>query len=179
MQIWNWIRWWGWQQTTAWPCNVCDNDILKLLKSWFYFGKIWTYELKFLLCWASDWQIKEGKYIANMLWIVTMSISIGLYPILDLWTANKLHYITLQWKDERFMFPVERKNTFSKLHHPTVSWGWLQSTSIAFPCTLCWRVKIHVAWLMWLNKGKNIPLHTIKAHEALKEGLRFHSTRWR
>jgi hypothetical protein len=24
-----------------------------------------------------------------------MSISIGLYPILDLWTANKLHYITL------------------------------------------------------------------------------------
>ena len=96
MQIWNWIRWWGWQQTTAWPCNVCDNDILKLLKSWFYFGKIWTYELKFLLCWASDWQIKEGKYIANMLWIVTMSISIGLYPILDLWMANKLHYITLQ-----------------------------------------------------------------------------------
>jgi hypothetical protein len=31
-------------------------------------------------------------YIMN----VTMSISIGLYPKLDLWTANKLHYITLQ-----------------------------------------------------------------------------------
>jgi len=27
---------------------------------------------------------------------VTMSISIGLYPNLDLWNANKLHYITLQ-----------------------------------------------------------------------------------
>ena len=26
---------------------------------------------------------------------VTMSISIGLYPNLDLWNANKLHYITL------------------------------------------------------------------------------------
>ena len=25
---------------------------------------------------------------------VTMSISIGLYPNLDLWNANKLHYIT-------------------------------------------------------------------------------------
>ena len=25
----------------------------------------------------------------------TMSISTGLYPNLDLWTANKLHYITL------------------------------------------------------------------------------------
>jgi len=29
---------------------------------------------------------------------VTMSISIGLYPNLDLWNANKLHYITLQTK---------------------------------------------------------------------------------
>jgi hypothetical protein len=28
---------------------------------------------------------------------VTMSISIGLYPKLDLWTANKLHYITLHY----------------------------------------------------------------------------------
>jgi hypothetical protein len=27
---------------------------------------------------------------------VTMSISIGLYPNLDLWNANKLHYIILQ-----------------------------------------------------------------------------------
>jgi len=27
---------------------------------------------------------------------VTMSISIGLYSNLDLWNANKLHYITLQ-----------------------------------------------------------------------------------
>jgi hypothetical protein len=27
---------------------------------------------------------------------MTMSISIGLYPKLDLWTANKLHYITQQ-----------------------------------------------------------------------------------
>ena len=26
---------------------------------------------------------------------VTMSISIGLYPNLDLWNANKLHYITI------------------------------------------------------------------------------------
>jgi len=26
---------------------------------------------------------------------VTMSISIGLYPNLDLWKANKLHYFTL------------------------------------------------------------------------------------
>jgi len=26
---------------------------------------------------------------------VTMSISTGLYPNLDLWNANKLHYITL------------------------------------------------------------------------------------
>jgi len=26
---------------------------------------------------------------------VTMSISIGLYPNLDLWNANKLHYITV------------------------------------------------------------------------------------
>jgi hypothetical protein len=26
-----------------------------------------------------------------------MSISIGLYPKLDLWTTNKLHYITLQY----------------------------------------------------------------------------------
>jgi hypothetical protein len=30
-------------------------------------------------------------YVMN----VTMSISIGLYPKLDLWTANKLHYILL------------------------------------------------------------------------------------
>jgi len=27
---------------------------------------------------------------------VTISISIGLYPNLDLWNANKLHYITLK-----------------------------------------------------------------------------------
>jgi len=26
---------------------------------------------------------------------VTMSISTGLYPKLDLWKANKLHYVTL------------------------------------------------------------------------------------
>jgi len=29
---------------------------------------------------------------------VTMSISIGLYPNLDLWNANKLHYITNKHK---------------------------------------------------------------------------------
>jgi len=28
----------------------------------------------------------------------TMSISTGLYPNLDLWNANKLHYVTLQVK---------------------------------------------------------------------------------
>ena len=28
---------------------------------------------------------------------VTMSISIGLYPNLDLWNANKSHYITLHY----------------------------------------------------------------------------------
>jgi len=28
---------------------------------------------------------------------VTMSISRGLYPNLDLWNANKLHYITLHY----------------------------------------------------------------------------------
>jgi len=28
---------------------------------------------------------------------VTMSISIGLYPNLDLWNANKLHYITCSY----------------------------------------------------------------------------------
>ena len=27
----------------------------------------------------------------------TMSISTGLYPNLDLWNANKLHYITLHY----------------------------------------------------------------------------------
>ena len=33
-------------------------------------------------------------YIVLFVMNVTMSISIGLYPELDLWTANKLHYIT-------------------------------------------------------------------------------------
>jgi hypothetical protein len=34
-----------------------------------------------------------GIYVTN----VTMSISIGLYPKLDQWTVNKLHYITLHY----------------------------------------------------------------------------------
>jgi hypothetical protein len=39
-------------------------------------------------------------YCVTVLFVmnVTMSISIGLYPKLDLWTVNKLHYITLLQK---------------------------------------------------------------------------------
>jgi len=33
-------------------------------------------------------------YLSLYSMYVTMSISIGLYPNLDLWNANKLHYIT-------------------------------------------------------------------------------------
>ena len=33
-------------------------------------------------------------YLSLYSMYVTMSISIGLYPSLDLWNANKLHYIT-------------------------------------------------------------------------------------
>jgi len=41
---------------------------------------------------------------------VTMSISIGLYPNLDLWNANKLHYITLHvWT-----YSMSMKNTSPK-----------------------------------------------------------------
>jgi hypothetical protein len=38
-------------------------------------------------------------YIVIVLYVmnVPMSISIGLYPKLDQWNANKLHYITFQW----------------------------------------------------------------------------------
>jgi uncharacterized membrane protein len=35
-------------------------------------------------------------YIVLNVMHVTMSTPRGLYPKLDLWTANKLHYITLQ-----------------------------------------------------------------------------------
>ena len=35
-------------------------------------------------------------YLSLYSMYVTMSISIGLYPNLDLWNGNKLHYITLQ-----------------------------------------------------------------------------------
>ena len=34
-------------------------------------------------------------YLSLYSMYVTMSISIGLYPNLDLWNANKLHYIAL------------------------------------------------------------------------------------
>jgi hypothetical protein len=36
-------------------------------------------------------------YLSLYSMYVTMSISIGLYPNLDLWNANKLHYITLHY----------------------------------------------------------------------------------
>jgi len=36
-------------------------------------------------------------YLSLYSMYVTMSISIGLYPNLDLWNANKLHYITLYY----------------------------------------------------------------------------------
>jgi hypothetical protein len=35
-------------------------------------------------------------YLSLYSMYVTMSISIGLHPSLDLWNANKLHYITLK-----------------------------------------------------------------------------------
>jgi len=37
------------------------SDILKSLKKLFYIGKIWTYELKFLLSWVSDWKIQQKQ----------------------------------------------------------------------------------------------------------------------
>jgi hypothetical protein len=44
-------------------------------------------------------QSQHWVYCVIMLYVmnvtVSTSISIGLYPKLDLWTANKLHYITL------------------------------------------------------------------------------------
>jgi len=36
-------------------------------------------------------------YLSLYSMYVTMSISIGLYPNLDLWNANKLHYITCSY----------------------------------------------------------------------------------
>jgi len=36
-------------------------------------------------------------YLSLYSMYVTMSISTGLYPNLDLWNANKLHYITLHY----------------------------------------------------------------------------------
>jgi len=36
-----------------------------------------------------------SMYLSLYSMYVTMSISVGLYPKLDLWNSNKLHYITL------------------------------------------------------------------------------------
>jgi len=38
----------------------------------------------------------------------TMSISTGFFPNLDLWNANKLHYITLHYKLHSCLAPVRR-----------------------------------------------------------------------
>jgi hypothetical protein len=40
---------------------------------------------------------------------VTMSISIGLYPNLDLWNANKLHYITVLYFIQEYKQSVNKK----------------------------------------------------------------------
>ena len=55
------------------PVILCDSDTFKSLKSLFYFGKIWISELKFLLCLASDWKIKEGRYITMKEWKIHFS----------------------------------------------------------------------------------------------------------
>ena len=46
-----------------------------------------------------------------------MSISIGLYPILDLWTANKLHYITLQSAHTQIQEWATKTTTTNYQHH--------------------------------------------------------------
>jgi len=35
--------------------------------------------------------------------MLTMSIFTGLYPTLDLWNANKLHYMTAGWHGTKWM----------------------------------------------------------------------------
>ena len=48
-------------------------------------------------------------YLSLYSMYVTMSISMGLYPNLDLWNANKLHYITFaQHKTHDFFGKAKR-----------------------------------------------------------------------
>jgi hypothetical protein len=60
---------------------------------------------------------------------VTMSISIGLYPKLDLWTANKLRFITL----------LKRKPKTARFERPVVDTKYMywQSKQIAFHIAVC------------------------------------------
>ena len=44
---------------------------------------------------------------------VTMSISTGLYPKLDLWKANKLQYISLHYTvNFKFVMDIDHKRTY-------------------------------------------------------------------
>jgi hypothetical protein len=49
-------------------------------------------------------------YLSLYIMYVTVSVSIGLYPDLDLWNANKLHYITLHLQR---MFWYAREATYA------------------------------------------------------------------
>ena len=57
------------------------------------------------------------EYLSLYSMYVTMSISIGLYPNLDLWNANKLHYITLHVR-RRALFQQHRDANCHQVFSP-------------------------------------------------------------
>jgi hypothetical protein len=69
---------------------------------------------------------------------VTMSISTGLYPKLDLWTANKLHYITLVlrnlFKDTKLMITCldRAHNCLLTFYRSFIGHVWLNVRYSAF-----------------------------------------------
>ena len=54
--------------------------------------------------------LRISVYLSLYSMYVTTSISIGLYPNLDLWNTNKLHYITLHLQR---MFWYAREATYA------------------------------------------------------------------
>jgi hypothetical protein len=66
----------------------------------------------------------------------TMSISTGLYPNLDLWNANKLHYITIQfvhsgahafYQLQKAKYILEGANTHVLKAHPLEAYNYTQT----------------------------------------------------
>jgi len=86
--------------------------------------------------------------------MLTMSISTGLYPTLDLRNANKLHYITLHYITLHYITLHYITLHYITLHYITLHYITLHYITLHYITLLSCSIRRRVAWKRFIGTSE-------------------------